>query len=96
MIAELYDSLYANLRVLLCIEGQSYHSVFACFHSVTLKETDNKHLHDEDSVAHPNAVTRTEPKRHVCVRVHLLATVFTEPAHTDKNIDTLKIMKSLL
>ena len=72
----------------------SYHGVFACFHSVTLHESDKNHLHGEDSVAHPNAVTRTEPKRHVSVRVHLLPTVFTEPAHTDRHTNILKTMKS--
>ncbi len=79
--------------VLLCEECYSYHGVFARFQSVFLQETDNNHLHDEDGVAHPNAVARTEPKRHVCVRVHLLPTVFTEPAHTDEHTDTLTIMK---
>ncbi len=70
----------------------SYHGVFACFQSVLLQETDNNHLHDQDSVAHPDAVTRPQPERHVSIRVNLLTTVFTEPAHTERNIDTVKIM----
>ncbi len=77
MTGEEYNWIHMNV----CY---SYYGFFACFQSVTLQETDNNHLHDEDSVAHPNAVARTEPKWHECVRVHLLTTVFTEPAHTDR------------
>lgn len=81
--------------VLLCVECSSYHGVFARFHSVTLQETDKNHLHDEDGVAHPNAVTRTKPEWHVGVRVHLLPTVLTEPAHTDRHTNTFKTKSQL-
>lgn len=73
------------MNVQLCVE--SYHSVFACLQGVTLQQTDKNHLHDQESVTHPNAVTRTDAKGDVHVGVYLLPTVFTEPAHADRDVD---------
>lgn len=64
----------------------SYHSVFACFHGVVLQDADNDHFHGEESITHPNTVTRTDSKWHVHVWVHhLLLVVFTEPTHKTKH-----------
>lgn len=74
---------------------QPYHGVFARLHGVALQETDHEHLHDQDSVAHPDAVARAEPERHECIWVHLLPAVFTEPARRDRRTGTLQIIKSM-
>lgn len=79
--AEQNDSECVWMWVLLCMECSSHHGFIARFHSVTLQDTDNNHLHDQEGVAHPNAVTRTEAKGHERIRVHLLPAVFTEPAN---------------
>ena len=59
---------------------RSYHRVFACLHGVTLQDSHNNHLHDEEGVAHSNAVPRAESKWHEGVWVHLIHVVLTEPA----------------
>lgn len=75
----------------VCLSGLSarrvkpYHGVFARLHGVALQETDHEHLHDQDSVAHPDAVARAEPERHECIWVHLLPAVFTEPAQRQED-----------
>lgn len=61
----------------------SHHSFFTRFQGVTLKETDNNHLHDEDGVAHPNAVTGALTKWHVDIRVDLCLVAFTESVQSD-------------
>lgn len=63
--------------------SESYHGVSARLHSVALQETDQDHLHDQDGVAHADAVARAHTKRHERVWVHLLRVVFTEPAVTE-------------